>query len=132
MAFFVLSITSCFNTQRSQNLPIVDYVKARTYDGNGVVVMVLRTWDNALSEEEITGIETSLNIKPLTGNVNEVTVPVTEETRVIAYCCASYNDEIPKRFSVVAYASDKEHEKAYTLAENWFIEELAGVTHTYK
>ena len=138
----VIPFLSCSKEDTSTKTPIlkppVAYVKARTYDGSGIVVLVMRTWDNALSEEERQEIRDNAKKELpeiLSVIIDSTTIPPdpgSPEMRVLTFCYAIYTDKIPDEFSISTPEENRGYDDIYKSAENWFVEELAGISHSYK
>jgi hypothetical protein len=141
LSLLVICVSGCSgHTNKSVPVtqPPVDYVKVSVENGNGIAVLVMRTWETALSDEEIIEIKNNLN-KELTivwrGIPHPTTIPANPddpEMRILTFCYAVYTDKAPDEFSIITPESKEGYASVYNSAENWFIEELAGVRHSYK
>jgi hypothetical protein len=138
---FIIFVSGCSghpNISVPITKPPVDYVKVTVEDGNGIVVLIMRTWDTALSEDEIIEIKNNLNKElPIAWNgvVETTSIPPNPndpEMRILTFCYAAYTDKAPDEFSINSFKSNEGYGSVYSSAENWFVEELAGVRHSYK
>ncbi len=117
------------------DMPPVDWVTARTVDGNGVITLVMRTYDSALTLEDIQYIkeytESLLDTVYKPDGPTATSYPeISDEVRLVVYCYAAYANQIPDSFSGMAGNEDS-CESAYSDAMEWFTVELAGEEHIY-
>jgi hypothetical protein len=133
LTIFASGCTSTPAVANEQVIPPIDSVTVKTLDGNGVVTLVMRTYDNALSMEEIEQIKTEA--QNILANMYEpdgpkvISTPETSgEARFVAFCYAVYTDRIPNSFWGTA-GNENSGEPIYRHAQEWFIQELAGIEH---
>jgi hypothetical protein len=133
LTLFTSGCTSSSTGVDVQITPPVDSVTVRTLDGNGVVTLVMRAYDNALSLEDIERVKTDAqnileNIYEPDGPKVISTPEFSDESRIVAFCYAVYTDKIPNSFWGTA-GNENLGEPIYRHAQEWFIQELAGIEH---
>lgn len=126
--------TSTTSSGDLKEAPPVDWVTARTVDGTGVITMVMRTYDNALTPEDIEYIkeytEGLLETVYDPGYPKVVATPeLSEGDRIVAYCYAVYSDRIPNSFWGTA-GNESSGDVIYRHAMEWFAKELAEKHHS--
>ena len=133
LTLFTSGCTGSSSGSSVQITPPVDSVTVRTLDGNGVVTLVMRAYDNALSLEDIEQVKT--DAQDILENVYEPDGPkvistseTSDEARIVAFCYAVYADKIPNSFWGTA-GNENSGEPVYRHAQEWFIQELAGMEH---
>lgn len=117
----------------AQAIPPIDSVTVRTLDGKGVVVLVMRTYDQALGLEDIDQIKA--DAQNILGSEYESEGPkissspeLSDGARVVAFAYAVYSDRIPNSFWGTA-GNENSGEPVFRHAQEWFIQELAGTEH---
>ncbi|ADJ26837.1 hypothetical protein Dehly_1557 [Dehalogenimonas lykanthroporepellens BL-DC-9] len=120
------------NQEGEMILPPVEFVSAKTYNDNGLVVLYMRPFDNEITNEEIVFIKSELleyypqfyydpdgvlkAVDPLP------TFPVG--SKLVAFGYAIYNDRISNSYyGSIGNATDIS--PVYEKAQEWFINELA-------
>jgi hypothetical protein len=133
LAFFV---SGCSNQGAEAPVkPPADSLTVRTLDGNGVITLVMRPFENSLTAKDVENI--NAEAEKLLGNVyqpegprvsSSTTFEGASEPRLVAYCYAVYSDRIPEPCSFWS-ANDRSLDVIYDRAQQWFFDELAGIEH---
>ncbi len=117
--------------------PPVDWVTARTADGNGVITLVMRTYDNALILEDIEYIReyteglletTYVPDHPVISFSPEASSPGDMDPKTVVYIYAAYSDGVPASFTGTA-GNERSCEGCYSKGLEWFAQELAEKYH---
>jgi hypothetical protein len=115
--------------------PPIDSVTVKTSDGNGVITLVMRTFEEGLSAEDVNSIRAEA--ENLLGTVykpdgpkvtSSTTFEGTEDARLVAFCYAVYSDRVAEPCSFWA-ANERSVEHIYEQAKEWFFDEVAGIEH---
>jgi hypothetical protein len=122
--------TSTTSSEDLKEAPPVDWVTARTADGTGVITMVMRTYDNALTSEDIEYIreytESLLETVYDPGYPKIVSSSPSDESldaRHVVYIYAVYSDKIPNSFTGTA-GNENSCDVCYSHGMEWFAVEL--------
>jgi hypothetical protein len=135
VVILTMLFSGCSNrsVEAGSDIPPVDWVTARTADGNGVITLVMQTYENSITIEDIQYIkeytESLLETVYDPGYPKVVATPeLSDGARIVAYCYAVYSDRVPNSFTGTA-GNERSGDALYRDAMEWFTVELAGEVH---